>query len=125
MTHREQRVLFTSLIAELVLWARSQGWSLAFAEGKITSPRNVWLDGERVSLHDAVHKFGSYHYRSLAQDLDLYIGDEYIADGDHVAWKLISAKWESMHPLATAGRRWNDANHLSFGEGSKEGALPV
>jgi hypothetical protein len=53
-------------------------------------------------------------------DINLYVGGQYIKSGDHPAWKQVARKWESLHPLCTAGIRWHDANHVSLGEGSRD-----
>lgn len=56
----------------------------------------------------------SLHYIRLAQDLNLFVDGKYISDGDHPAWKAIGEKWESLHPLARWGGRFQDANHVSL-----------
>lgn len=125
MTLREQRVLFTSLLCELVGWIESLGYDVAFDEGTVHSPRkgrtktNVLLEVE-----DAVHVKESFHHQGLAMDLLVYTQEgTYISNGKDPLWMQIAIRWEGMHPLCTSGIRWSDANHVSFGEGSKETPL--
>ena len=132
MTLREQRVTFTRLLAELILWCFEQGWQVAIDEGKVFNPRRVRIGGLRQEAEDAVHVRNSFHYRGLACDLLLYDDldhdgqdDDYVSNGDDPRWKAIAIKWESLHPLATSGRRWRDSNHVSLGEGSKDFPLPA
>lgn len=129
---RARRCLFTHLVAELVLWIEAQGWKVALDEGRVISPRLVRNpDGSKVVLEDGQHIRKSFHYQGLAQDLLLYDDldgdgqdDDYVQSSDDPRWKAIAAKWESMHELATSGRRWADANHVSLGEGKKDTPLP-
>lgn len=127
MTLRERRVLFTRLLGELLLWVGEQpGWEVALDEATVHSPRRIRtsLDGTPGVatydiLHDAVHKHASLHYAGLAADLVLYVEGQYISDGAHPAWLAIARRWESMHPRATSGLRWQDADHVSLGEGER------
>jgi hypothetical protein len=124
VTLREQRVEFSKLLAVLVLWVSEQGdargdWEIALDEVAVHSPRAAWVGGERTAVTDAVHKHGSFHHQGLAADLNLYVGRKWITDGGDPAWTLIGLKWEAMHGFCTWGGRWKDANHFSFGEGSK------
>lgn len=126
MSLRERRVLFTRLLVELVAWCNGQpGWEVALDEGRVLSPRAVWVDGKRRIAMDAVHKPRSFHHDGLAQDLLLYVNGNYVSDGDSSEYKRIAAKWESMHPLCTSGRRWHDSNHVSLGEGDRSDPLPA
>lgn len=123
---RVHRVLFTAKLAELIIWINSHpGWEVAIDEATVHSPRFMWVNGQKHRLEDAVHKIGSFHHDGRATDLILYIDGLWISDGDHPAWKAIAVKWESLHPLCTSGRRWNDGNHVSVAEGAKEGPLPL
>ena len=118
MTLRQKRVLFSKLLAELVIWINGhKGWEVAFDEVAVHSPRAARQGTARIVVDDAVHKRGSFHHQGLAADLLLYIDGEYIADGGHAAWQQIATRWQSMHSLATSGISWNDANHVSLGEG--------
>ena len=107
-------------------WAKAEHpeWELAFDEVTVHSPRKVWHLGKQVLATDGVHKSGSRHHDGLAADLLLYIGGQYVSDGDHPAWRIIAAKWESLSPHAVSGRRFNDGNHVSIFEGARVGPLP-
>jgi len=120
MSLREERVLFTALLAELLAWIPpNTGCTVALDEVRIITPRKVWIEGLPGVAVDAVHRRGSYHHRGLAADLLLYRNGVYVADGSDRAWQKIAARWESMHPRATSGIRWQDANHVSLGEGRR------
>jgi hypothetical protein len=127
VTLREQRCTFARLLVELLIWIEEQGWQVALDEGKIFQKRKVTDDdGIRYTMFDSMHASRSYHYSGLAQDLLLYDDldgdgddDDYVRDGSDPRWFAISQRWESMHPLCVSGIRWRDANHVSFGEGSK------
>lgn len=56
----------------------------------------------------------SNHKIRLAQDYNLFCNGEYITDSNHPKYKLLGEYWESLHPFATWGGRFNDANHFSF-----------
>jgi hypothetical protein len=120
---RERRVLFSRLLAGLILWVGQQSdhrgaWEIALDEATVRSPRPVWQAGKRVACADAVHKYGSFHHQGLAADLNLYVAGKWISDGGDPAWTVIGTKWESVHKLCTWGGRFRDANHFSLGEGA-------
>lgn len=124
MTLREKRVLFSRLLSELVLWIFEQGWEVAYDEVTVHSPRWARKGVERILVQDAVHKRNSFHHQGLAADLNLYVDGNYISDGDHPVWQALAAKWTSMHEFCTSGVGFGDANHVSFGERSKDLPLP-
>lgn len=118
MTLREKRCLFSRLLSELVLWITTDGiGEVAYDEVTVHTPRAARRGLERLTVEDAVHKRNSFHHQGLAADLNLYIDGLYISDGGHPAWGKIAAKWATMHELCTNGAAWNDANHMSLGEG--------
>ena len=124
MTLREQRVEFTRYLALLLLWIGEQkdargDWEVAIDEATVHSPRAAWINGKRDAVTDAVHKHGSFHHQGLAADLNLYIGGKWVVDGGDPAWAAIGVRWESFNALCTWGGRWQDANHVSFGESSR------
>ena len=120
MTLREQRVAFTRKLAILIQWINSKpGWEVAIDEATVHTPRAARRGVERLSVEDAVHKRNSFHHKGLAADLNLYIEGVYISDGAHPAWREIADEWKSYDPMCTAGIDWNDANHVSFGEGKQ------
>jgi hypothetical protein len=134
MTLAEKRCKFTSLLARWITEATKLGYYVALDEARVINPRLVYgpFPGSKskVKADDATHKTGSMHYLGLAADVNLfyraYDGADltYIRDGDSNDWKNLAALWESLDKSCTSGRRWGDANHLSFEEGSREGPLP-
>jgi len=76
------------------------------------------LIGYEVTLGDSYaksgHKDGSFHYKRLAQDLNLFKDGEYLTETqDH---KTLGLFWESIG--GTWGGRFEepDGNHYSLGE---------
>ncbi len=128
----DRRRAFTRLLCELVIWAEDTlHVRIAFDEVTVHSPRAARLGVQRVIVQDAVHIPASFHHQGLAADLLVYPDldgdgsmDDYLSDGLHPIWRAIARNWESRHEKCTAGIRWGDANHVSFGEGSREGELP-
>lgn len=91
----KQRV-FSKKIAELILWAYDQGYEITVGD--------FWA-------HDR-HRDGSFHYKRLAADLNLFKDRVYLTEtGDHLP---LGEKWEEMG--GTWGGRFNDGNHYSWGE---------
>lgn len=120
LTLREQQSLFATHIAQLILWINSQpDWAVTLADGSVDLTRKYRKLGVTMVGTDAQHMEGSLHYQRLAQDLNLFVEGHLITVGNHSAWKTIGEKWESMHPLARWGGRFNDANHFSFAWGGK------
>lgn len=64
-------------------------------------------------MADGVHKVNSFHYKKLAQDLNLFVANKWVTDGNHPAWLAIAARWKE---LGGSGCYAKDRNHLSFGE---------
>lgn len=102
----EKRVLFTKLLAELILWAHENKYMVAIDEAKRSQAQanaNA-ASGKGIS--------NSLHLIPLAADLVLYINGEYkTATSDY---KVLGEKWESLHPLCAWGGRFNDGNHFSL-----------
>lgn len=109
----EQRVLFTRLISELVLWVDSNlpEHSLAFDQVKrdaATAAANA-TKGAGIS--------NSLHISGLAADMLLYISGIYRADTE--SYRIIGLHWKSMHPLNRWGGDFTrpDGNHFSSTRG--------
>lgn len=121
MSLRQDRCTFTRHLATLITWInvshKKDGWEVAIDEATVHSPRAARRGTERLTVEDAVHKRDSFHHKGLATDLNLYIHGNYVADGDHPAWKEIAHKWKSLDSKCTAGIDFGDANHVSYGEG--------
>lgn len=87
---------FVKKVALLILFAYDQGYELTFGDACATSG----------------HKNGSFHYRRLAIDLNLFKDGKYLTETkDH---EFLGTFWESLG--GTWGGRFNDGNHYSWGE---------
>jgi len=80
----------------------------------------IYSCGYEVSLGDAWaksgHVEGSFHYKRLAIDLNLFKDGVYLRScEDH---RRFGEFWKSLHPLCSWGGdfRNRDGNHYSFGE---------
>ena len=99
MSLREKQSKFASMIPCLIVYAYEKGYELTFGDAYATSG----------------HREGSFHYKRLAIDLNLFRDGVYLkATEDHhplgVFWESIGGSW---------GGRWNDGNHYSYGESKK------
>lgn len=119
MTLVAKQQLFAKLLAELITWIYAQGWAVTLADGSIDSPRlfRDTVTGVTFKAEDAGHKRGGLHYQRLAQDLNLFVGGEWVRHSAHPAWLAIGRQWESMHTLTRWGGNWDrDGNPLEPGE---------
>ena len=104
----EKRILFTRLLAELVIWADKNGYDLALDQVKRTEAEAAANAAKGSGIRNSLHLLG------LAADLNLYIGGVYQTTTE--AHKAIGAKWKTMHPLARWGGDFSkpDGNHYSL-----------
>lgn len=87
---------FSFMIATLILWAYNEGYKIRCGD--------FWA-------HDG-HKDGSFHYKKLAADLNLFKDGVFLIEtADHLP---LGEEWERMG--GTWGGRFNDGNHYSLGE---------
>lgn len=94
---QEQRK-FTKAVGLLIIYAYSLGYELSF--------------GDASRMDEKGHKDGSFHYKRLAIDLNLFKDGKYLKETtDHAT---IGIYWERLG--GTWGGRWNDGNHYSWGE---------
>jgi hypothetical protein len=109
MTLRQARCAFTIAIAELILFAISEGYEIAMGEGM-----------DRITAKDPTsdHMKGSNHDIGLANDLDLYLNGVYLMDSeDHL---VLGTWWEEYGvehglPLVWGGNFSKpDGTHYSF-----------
>lgn len=120
---REDRVLFTNLIARLLVEISERDWKygeveVAVDEWTVHSER-VYIDrltGERRTGTDRVHHPKGLHPRGLAVDVNVYINGEYISAGGHPIWTDIDEMAHRLHPKLSNGSEFNDSNHISLGE---------
>jgi len=96
MSLRQQQSIFAKKIALLILFAYEQGYEITLGD--------AWArDG---------HKDGSFHYKRLAIDLNLFKDGNYLTEtSDHEPLGLF---WETLG--GTWGGRFDDGNHYSYGE---------
>ena len=113
---KKQR-LFTKLLPKLLDYGHSKGYEFTLADGSIDPHRRVITkDKKIISGTDCVHLPSGQHYKRLAQDLNLWIGDEWISSYNP-AWDDLGAFWKSLAPGITA---WGgdfsgkDYNHFSI-----------
>lgn len=107
MTLGEKQRLFSQLIAELIQWVYSQGYEVTLGDAY----RDPRLHGQLGEKKGYGHR-NSNHKQRLALDLNLFKDGKYLSGTeDH---RFIGEHWESMHPDARWGGRFNDGNHYSF-----------
>lgn len=116
MSLREQQSLFTQYVGMLIRYALMQGYELTLGEGKLYAERRGYWTGKLLIFRDAMHKQTGKHYQGLAIDLNLFVNDKYVTDGNDNAWKVLGNYWKSLHPECTWGGDFGDANHFSWGE---------
>lgn len=101
LTLREKQSKFASLIPILILYAYSQGYEITFGD--------AWANTGHIR--------GSFHYKRLAIDLNLFKNGRYLArTEDH---KLLGKFWKSLDKECTWGGDFTnqrDGDHYSYGE---------
>ena len=96
MTLREKQSEFVKMVARLILYADSLGYELTFGDASA-------IIG---------HRRGSFHYKRLAIDLNLFIDGKYQrSTAEHAT---LGVYWLKMG--GTWGGCWSDGNHYSLGE---------
>jgi hypothetical protein len=106
MTLGQKQRLFARLVGLLLGEIYSRGYGVTFGEA-YRSPE------EAARLAEAGKGIRrSLHCDRLAIDLNLFHGDEYLTDTE--AHRPFGTFWESMHPFAVWGGRFNDGNHYSL-----------
>jgi len=97
MTLREKQSKFAKMLPLLILFAYEKGYEVTIGDVFATIG----------------HRKGSFHYRKLAADLNLFRNGKYLrSTKSHGPLGLF---WESIG--GTWGGRWEDGNHYSLGEG--------
>lgn len=96
MTLRQKQSKFAKMVALLILFAYEKGYEVTLGD--------AWAK--------TGHCEGSFHYKRLAIDLNLFKNGNYLrSTASHEPLGLF---WESIG--GTWGGRWNDGNHYSLGE---------
>lgn len=113
MTLKEARILFTLLLARLLMFLHDKGYQPALAEG---------MDRRTTKDPTTDHMKGSLHELGLAQDVDLYdaSGNYLSLTEHHLDGGLF---WESLHPYCHWGGRFGDGNHYSLSDASIPGCV--
>lgn len=106
MELRQKQSLFVKCLAQLYQYATFRGWEFTLAEGYIGD--SIDKPGE-----DTPHKMPGNHFNRLAQDLNLFVGGEFIA-GRTDQWLELGKFWEGLHPLCRWGGHFGDYNHFSL-----------
>jgi hypothetical protein len=100
MSLRKDQSGFVLCVAKLILWAYEHGYEI------------TWGDTYPGKFKHS--EFGK-HPQGLAIDLNLFKDGVYLTrTEDH---KPLGDYYESLHPKASWGGRWEDGNHYSWGEG--------
>jgi hypothetical protein len=96
MSLRKKQSEFARKVGLLILFAYEQGYELTFGD--------AWAKSG--------HKDGSFHYKRLAIDLNLFKDGKYLRSTE--SHRLLGEFWESIG--GTWGGHWDDGNHYSYGE---------
>jgi len=96
MTLRQKQSKFAHMVALLILFTYEQGYEITFGD--------AWASSG--------HKEGSFHYKRLAIDLNLFLNGKYLINTE--AHEPLGLFWEFLG--GTWGGRWGDGNHYSYGE---------
>ena len=98
---------FTIAMARLIVFAYEElGIKIRFGDTYRDS-RVHGAFGEKLGYGAAY----SVHKQKLAADLNVFIGGDYITDGNHSVWDKLHGRWLL---LGGAKRIDGDANHFSF-----------
>ena len=84
------------MVADLIIFAYSLGYEITMGDAFATTG----------------HKVGSFHYKRLAIDLNLFKDGVYLETTE--AHRPLGIYWESRD--GTWGGRFKDGNHYSLGE---------
>jgi hypothetical protein len=96
MSLRKQQTKFAKMVPLLILFAYEKGYEITFGD--------AWAK--------TGHCKGSFHYKRLAIDLNLFKNGKYLKSTE--AHKFLGLFWESIG--GSWGGRWEDGNHYSLGE---------
>jgi len=115
MTLYEQRVLFTHLLARLIMEAFRQGYTITLGEVYRSAAEAKRLAATGAGIAKSLHTEG------LAADINLYRNGVYLKDTlDYLA---LGQFWEQMHSSCRWGGRFKtrpDGNHFSIAYGGRQ-----
>lgn len=107
MTLSDKQRAFTRCLALLIEYAYQNGYELTVGDA-YRDPRVFGHVGDDVGYGNPK----SCHKSRLAMDFNLFKDGKYCTrTEDH---QPLGEYWETLHPLATWGGRFNDGNHYSF-----------
>jgi len=103
---REQRLKFSEMISEFVLWVPKSlpGYQVVYGEILRGPAQIAWNVAHGVGIGKTLHQYG------LAADLSLYINGVYQTDTE--AYRPLGEEWERRG--GTWGGRFKDGNHFSL-----------
>lgn len=96
MTLGQKQRKFTKMVALLILYAYELGYELSFGDAYAKTG----------------HIEGSFHYKRLAVDLNLFKNGRYLTSTK--SHEPLGLFWESLG--GSWGGRFQDGNHYSYGE---------
>lgn len=106
MTLNEKQWEFLKCVAKLIQFAEEKGFMLTGGE-LFRTPEQAALNAQRgTGIRHSVHM------DRLAIDLNLFVNGQFQQTSE--AHRPLGEYWESLHPLARWGGRFNDGNHYSF-----------
>ena len=94
----EKQQTFTWLVQKLIFFAYEQGYGLTFGDAFAKSG----------------HCKGSYHYKRLAIDFNLFKDGKYLTKTED--YRLLGEYWESIGGTWGGRFKHKDGNHFSYGE---------
>lgn len=93
----EKQQIFTLNVAQLILWAETQGYRLTFGE-TFRPPEMALMYAKRgIGIID------SLHCKRLAVDFNLFVGGQYMQDSESYA--RLGVAWEALHEKKPMGRK--------------------
>lgn len=107
MTLGQKQRQFARLVARLIDKAYELGFEVSLGDA-FRDPRVHGVMGVRKSYSHP----NSAHKLRLAIDLNLFKDGEYLEQSED--YKALGEWWETQHPLARWGGRFDDGNHFSF-----------
>ena len=102
MTLGQKQREFNRCRGLLLIYIYSSGYAVSQGRGRVSKEENDAVGGHPKSCH----------LYGLAQDWNLFKDGRFLRSTK--AHKQFGEYWESLHPLARWGGRFNDGNHYSF-----------
>lgn len=107
MTLRQTQSDFCLLVASLIQQAYAMGYELTLGD----TYRDPRVHGA-LGVKQGYGHPKSAHKQRLAIDLNLFRDGQYFSSTE--AYRDLGEWWETQHPLARWGGRFQDGNHFSF-----------